>query len=194
MIALSAVLVESESCDRGPRALGLPMMPDRYFSTLARYNRWANRRLYDAVARLDEAEYLKSRPAFFGSIHATLNHILVGDRLWIARIEERTPPKLALDQILYGDLVALRVARIAEDDHILNVVAGLSETRLDGMLDYANVKAEKQRTPLRLVLGHFFNHQAHHRGQVHDMLSQTAVEPPPLDLIYFVRESAAASG
>jgi uncharacterized damage-inducible protein DinB len=163
-------------------------MADRYFSTLARYNQWANRRLYAAVAQLDEAEYLKPRPSFFGSIHAALNHILVGDRIWIARIEERAPPKLALDQILYGDLVALRVARGAEDEHIFNVVAGIPEARLDEELHYATTTGERQRTRLRLVLGHLFNHQTHHRGQVHDLLSQTAVPPPPLDLILFARE------
>src|SRR5689334_23382665 len=83
-------------------ALSGAAMPNRYFSTLARYNAWANRRLYDAVAMLPEAEYMKSRPAFFHSIHGTLNHILVGDRIWLARIEEKPPPKLAHDQILYG--------------------------------------------------------------------------------------------
>src|SRR5919107_1560497 len=153
-------------------------MSNAYFATLARYNSWANGRLYDAVARLGEAEYMKPRPAFFGSIHATLNHILVGDRLWIARIEEHTPPPLKLDQILYGDLVALRVARVAEDEHIINVVAGLDEARLDEELHYTTTKGERQRTRLRLVLGHFFNHQTHHRGQAHNMLSQTAAAPP----------------
>jgi uncharacterized damage-inducible protein DinB len=169
-------------------------MSNAYFATLARYNSWANGRLYDAVARLGEAEYMKPRPSFFGSIHATLNHILVGDRIWLARIEERAPPALKLDQILYGDLVALRVARVAEDDHICNVVAGLDERRLDEDLHYATTSGERQRTPLRMVLGHVFNHQTHHRGQVHGLLSQTAVAPPPLDLIYFLREAAAAGG
>jgi uncharacterized damage-inducible protein DinB len=168
-------------------------MPNRYFTTFARYNEWANRRLYDAVARLPEADYLKPRPSFFGSIHATLNHVLVGDRIWIARILEKPNPPYRLDQILYGDLVALRVAREAEDAHILNVVSGLDERRLDTILAYANTKGEKQHTPLRLVLGHFFNHQAHHRGQVHGLLSHAGAEPPPLDLIYYLREPAAAS-
>jgi uncharacterized damage-inducible protein DinB len=169
-------------------------MPNRYFSQLARYNAWANRRLYEAVGLLPEAEYMRERPAFFGSIHATLNHVLVGDRLWIARVEEREPPKLALDQILYGDLVALRVARLAEDEHIANVVSGIPEERLDELLHYRTTKGEPQRTPLRVVLGHFFNHQTHHRGQVHGLLSQTTVAPPPLDLIYFLRESGAVGG
>jgi uncharacterized damage-inducible protein DinB len=169
-------------------------MPDRYFSTLARYNAWANRRLYDAVGQLSEAEYMKPRASFFGSIHAALNHILVGDRIWLARLEEKPNPKYKLDQVLYGDLVALRVAREAEDAHISNVVAGIDERRLDQILAYANTRGEKQHTLVRLVLGHFFNHQTHHRGQVHGLLSQTKVAPPPLDLILFLREPGAASG
>lgn len=169
-------------------------MADEYFLTLARYNAWANRRLYDACAGLSEAEYLKSRPAFFGSIHGTLNHLLVGDRVWLARIEHKPPPKVTLDQVLYGDLVALRVARQAEDEHILNVIAGISPRALDQPLAYANMAGQRQRTLLRLVLGHFFNHQTHHRGQVHGQLSQTRVAPPPLDLIFYLREAAAASG
>src|SRR5258708_25840315 len=100
-------------------------MAESYFLTLARYNAWANRRLYDACAALPEAEYMKPRQAFFGSIHGTLNHLLVGDRIWLARIEHRPPPKLALDQILYGDLVSLRVARLAAHEHLINLVAGL---------------------------------------------------------------------
>src|SRR5258708_12689124 len=105
-------------------------MVESYFLTLARYNAWANRRLYDACAALPEAEYMMPRPAFFGSIHGTLNHLLVGDRIWVARIEHKPNPKVTLDQILYGDLVALRVARQAEDDHLVNIVGALPDPTL----------------------------------------------------------------
>jgi uncharacterized damage-inducible protein DinB len=166
-------------------------MGERYFLTLARYNAWANRRLYDACAALPEAEYMKPRPAFFCSIHGTLNHLLVGDRIWIARIQHKPNPKITLDQVLYGDFVALRVARQAEDDHLVNLVGGIAERSLDQPLAYASTKGQRQQTPLRLVLAHLFNHQTHHRGQVHGLLSQTGVAPPSLDLIYYLRESAA---
>ena len=169
-------------------------MADEYFLTLAHYNAWANRVLYDACAHLPEAEYLKPRPAFFGSIHGTLNHLLVGDRMWLARIERKPRPKMTLDQILYGDLVALRVARQAEDEHLANVVAGISKRALDQKIAYVNMAGKRQQTPLRLVLGHLFNHQTHHRGQVHGLLSQTKVAPPALDLTQYLREAAAASG
>jgi uncharacterized damage-inducible protein DinB len=168
-------------------------MADRYFLTLARYNAWANARLYDTCAQLSEDEYMKSRPAFFGSIHGTLNHILVGDRVWLARLERKPPLKVTLDQILYGDLVALRVARQAEDDHIINVVNDISARSLDQPLAYANMAGVRQKTVLRFVLAHFFNHQTHHRGQVHGLLSQTAVAPPPLDLILYLRTPESAS-
>ena len=167
-------------------------MPETYFLTLARYNAWANRRLYDACAALPEAEYMKPRPAFFGSIHGTLNHLLVGDRIWVARIEHKPNPKVTLDQILYGDLVALRVARQAEDDHLINVVGGIAERSLDRPLAYANTSGHRHQTPLRLVLAHLFNHQTHHRGQVHGLLSQTKIAPPSLDLIAYLRQSPAA--
>lgn len=159
-------------------------MRDPYFLVFARYNAWANRRLYDACARLSERDYMQARPSFFGSIHATLNHLLVGDRLWLGRIEAR-PEKLALNQILYGDFVALRVARGAEDERLIRVVEGIDALRLDQPLDYLSTTGERHRTPLRLALGHLFNHQAHHRGQVHGLLSQTPVPPPDLDLINF---------
>ena len=167
-------------------------MADRYFLTLARYNAWANARLYDACAQLPEAEYMKERPAFFRSLHGTLNHILVGDRIWVARIERKPSPKVTLDQILYGDLVALRVARIAEDEHLVNVVSEISVRALDQPLAYTTTEGTRQKTVLRFVLAHLFNHQTHHRGQAHGLLSQTAVKPPPLDLIYYLRTAGAA--
>lgn len=162
-----------------------------YFRTFARYNQWANRRLYNACAGLPEAEYMKQRPSFFGSLHATLNHILVGDRVWMGRITGHPSPDIrALNQILYGELTGLRVAREAEDAQIINVVDAMDEPTLNTTLRYKSMAGEAQQTPMRFVLAHLFNHQTHHRGQAHGLLSQTGVTPPPLDLIYYLRESA----
>ena len=163
-------------------------MADPYFDLLARYNAWANERLYDACARLDDAEYRAPRRSFFGSIHATLNHILVSDRLWMSRIDG-APLGYALNQILYEDFAALRAARQVQDEDFIRLVEGIAAERLDQPLDYANTQGVRFKTPLRLVLGHIVNHQTHHRGQIHDMLSQTAMPPPELDLIFFVRQS-----
>jgi uncharacterized damage-inducible protein DinB len=166
-------------------------MTPEHFRTLARYNQWANRRLYDACARLDDAEYRRPRPAFFGSIHGTLNHLLVGDRVWLGRIEHVESGVRALDQILYDDFGELRAAREAEDRRIVALADRLDAAALAADLDYANMAGAPQRTRLDWVLTHVFNHDTHHRGQVHGLLSQTAVAPPPLDLIFYLREAAA---
>jgi uncharacterized damage-inducible protein DinB len=138
-------------------------MPSNYFMTLALYNAWANRRLYQACEALSATEYMRERASFFGSLHAGLNHILVADRIWIARIEGQTGQNLKLDQILYGDLIGLKVARLAEDEHIRILIAGIAEENLHRPLEYRNSRGHRCETPLRLVLGHFFNHQTHHR-------------------------------
>jgi uncharacterized damage-inducible protein DinB len=163
------------------------MDPD-YFRRFARYNAWANRRLYDACGSLDAADYRAKRPSFFGSIHATLNHILVGDRIWLARFEGRTHDIKSLNQILIDDLAGLRSARTAEDLRILAFTNQLSEASLSAKLNYRNMAGEEISLPLVVAIAHFFNHQTHHRGQVHGMLSGTAVAPPPLDLLYFLPE------
>jgi len=159
-----------------------------HFLTFARYNAWANGRVYDAAATLGDAEYRRDRRGFFGSIHGTLNHILVGDRLWLNRLtgEGENPP--SLDVILFDALTDLRRAREAEDERLLRLVEGYGETDLTGELSYTNIAGGRFTQPLTQVLGHVFNHQTHHRGQVHDMLSQAGMSPPALDLIYFIRE------
>lgn len=168
-------------------------MKHEYFRTFARYNQWANRRLYAACAELPEAEYMKPRPCYFGSLHATLNHVLVGDRLWIGRITGHMPDIKRLDEILYGELLGLRVAREAEDAQIINVIDGMDAPTLNTTLRYTTMAGETATTPMRYVLAHMFNHQTHHRGQAHDLLSHAGASPPPLDLAHYLRESAMSS-
>jgi uncharacterized damage-inducible protein DinB len=149
---------------------------------LARYNRLANVRLYDSCAALDDAERKKVRPAFFKSIHGTLNHIMVGDRVWLARFEGGSAPSTNLDAILYESFDALRDARAAEDRRIEDFFAGVGEDFLSGSIRYRNNEGRMFDDPVAMLAVHFFNHQTHHRGQVHDMLTQTDVPPPVLDL------------
>ena len=166
-------------------------MDKSYFRHLARYNRWANDRLYAACAALPEADLVKARPSFFGSILATLNHILVGDRLWMGRFEGK-PAKdiVSLGQILHPDFEGLRAARQAFDDHIVGWFDQW-DAHLDQPFAYRTMSGDAMETPLGLTVAHFFNHGTHHRGQVHGLLSATEVEPPPLDLLYFVRDGQA---
>ena len=152
------------------------------FRMLAVYNRRANRRLYDACARLTDEERKKRRPAFFGSIHGTLNHIMVGDRIWLARFSGEEVPSTGLDAVLYEDFAELGEAREREDARIEEFVAGLDEGFLGGNIRYENNEGRALEDPVSLLLPHFFNHQTHHRGQIHDMLSGTDVPPPVLDL------------
>lgn len=149
---------------------------------LARYNRLANERLYDVCAKLSDAERKKTRPAFFGSIHGTLNHIMVGDRAWLARFEGGSAPSSHLDAILYDDFDALRAARAAEDARIEAFAASIDNEFLAGTIRYKNNEGRDFDDPIPMLAVHFFNHQTHHRGQVHDMLTQTHIAPPVLDL------------
>jgi len=99
----------------------------------------------------------------------------------------------ALDQILYGDFAGLRVAREAEDAHIIRVIDAMNLPTLNTTLRYKPITGDSiVATPMRFVLAHLFNHGTHHRGQAHGLLSQTAVAPPPLDLIVYLREATPA--
>lgn len=158
---------------------------------MARYNTWANRRLYEACASLPAVEYYAARPSFFGSIHATLNHILVGDSIWLGRFTGRPAAHVkALNQILYADFAGLRQARADKDAEIIAYCDDLDGTILHGTLSYKTTRGEPFTDPLVVPLLHFFNHQTHHRGQVHGLLSHAGIEPPALDLIHFVRATS----
>lgn len=155
-----------------------------YFRQLSRYNAWANARLYAACAELPDEERKRRRPSFFGSIHRTLNHILVGDRIWLSRLDGKPHGVTSLDQELYGDFAELRAARGREDSRLSAIVGGYKDEDLARVLAYRSMAGEAKSVPMVQVLGHLFNHQTHHRGQVHGLLSDTAVAPPSLDLLY----------
>jgi uncharacterized damage-inducible protein DinB len=165
-----------------------------HFEMLAGYNRWANRRLYAAAGALPDAEYRSPRGAFFGSLHGTLNHLVVADRIWMRRFTGEGPVQTQLDEILFDDFGALSVAREVEDERIVRYVDGLSEADLAVTFTYRTIVQPKDMTqPLAPALAHFFNHQTHHRGQAHALLSAIAgnAAAPSLDLILYQRETGA---
>jgi uncharacterized damage-inducible protein DinB len=164
-------------------------MTKAHFDMMAAYNRWANLRLYEAVAGLSDADYFRDRRGFFKSIHGTLNHLLVGDRIWLRRFTGEGDAPTALDAILFDTFAPLRTAREAEDLRIVETFGKYEEDALAGTLSYRNTAGEPYEQPLATVLAHFFNHQTHHRGQAHDMVSQTGRKPPPLDLLIYMRET-----
>jgi uncharacterized damage-inducible protein DinB len=153
-----------------------------HFRMLARYNCTANERLYSACAELDDNEYRKRRAGSFGSIHALLNHILLGDRRWLGLFQNGqrvTPP---LNQILYDDFASLRSARVTEDARIEAFFDDLDAAFWTGSFAYTNNQGKDYVETAHVACTHLFNHQTHHRGQVHVMLSQTTTNPPSLDL------------
>ncbi len=160
----------------------------KYFQTLARYNRWANKRIYHACAELPLEEYKKQRQSTFLSIHMTLNHVLLIDRIWMSRFKKKKMTIKTLRKELHTDRAALRIARKMKDDKLLRLVKRLSEQELEQTLDYEDRRGEFHSNQVKFVLAHIFNHATHHRGHVHDMLSQTVINPPSIDLIDFVRE------
>ncbi|MBK1842495.1 damage-inducible protein DinB [Azospirillum sp. YIM B02556] len=162
------------------------MDPKPHFETLARYNRWANRRLYEAAASLSDAQFREDRGAFFGSLRGTLNHILVADRVWLERIEGYGPKPSSLDEILHDDFAGLRAAREAEDERLLRVVASIPVDRFDSTLSYRSMAGTSHELPFGQILTHVFNHQTHHRGQAHTLVSQFGLDAPSVDFVYFL--------
>lgn len=160
------------------------------YTMFAGYNAWANARLYDAAAKLSDDDYRAGKGAFFGSLHGTLNHILVADRVWMRRFTGEGVQPARLDEIVHSDLPGLRDAREAEDRRIAAYIEGVSEADLESILRYRTLSSPKDiAQPLAAVLSHFFNHQTHHRGQAHGILTALGgrAAAPELDLIYFQR-------
>jgi len=161
-----------------------------HFRMLGGYNAWANVRLYEAAARLDGDQYRADRGAFFKSVHGTLNHLLATDRVWMQRFTGTGTAPDRLDAILFETLDELRPAREAEDRRIVDFVDALDDARLAGSIRYRRVTTpeifEQQLAP---ALAHWFNHQTHHRGQVHGLLTGLVGQAPELDLLFYQRLS-----
>jgi uncharacterized damage-inducible protein DinB len=166
-------------------------MKSRY-QMFAGYNAWCNERLYDAAAQVSDADYRADRGAFFKSLHGTLNHLLVGDRIWMKRFTGAGELPPSLDAILYDDFAALRAARRSEDTRISRYIDGLGEDDLVRSFRYRTiVNPQTIEQALSPALDHFFNHQTHHRGQAHGLLSAVIGNDatPSFDLIIYQRES-----
>lgn len=160
------------------------------FPMFAAYNQWANERIYAASGTLEDVDYFADRGAFFGSLHRTLNHIVVGDLIWMRRFTGTGPSPDRLDAILsdtFDDLIKIRRAL---DERIIAYIAELNDDDLAGEFTYRTIiKPAEISQPLAPALSHFFNHQTHHRGQAHCLLTQISGDAPSLDLIQFQRET-----
>ena len=166
---------------------------------LARYNRWFNERLYDACEKLSDEERKRDRGAFFGSIHHTLTHLVLADKMWLQRFarqgvafEALAPDLVALPEgadytsDLHPDWQDLRRVRARLDAAIEAWVLEMPGDFATRTMRYSNTKGVQRAHPAWQALTHFFNHQTHHRGQVTTLLMQAGVDPGVTDLIALV--------
>lgn len=162
------------------------------YRMFAGYNAWCNERLYKAAAQIPDAEYRADRGVYFRSLHGTLNHLLVGDRIWMRRFTAQGEVPPALDAILCDDFSRLRAARRSEDARISDYVGSLNESDLSKPIRYRTfVNPQDIEQVLAPALDHFFNHQTHHRGQAHALVSSMLGNDrtPSFDLIIYQRET-----
>ena len=156
------------------------------FPMLSQFNAWVNAHIYASCDTLSEDEYRKDRGAFFHSIHGTLNHLLVVDRLWFGRLTGTEHGIESLDQILYGDVGDLREARHAEDERIISIVSELSEEELTRPVAFRTMADTPRKMTGEKILMSVFNHQTHHRGQVTAMLAQAGADYGDIDIPFFL--------
>ncbi|MBE9029667.1 DinB family protein [filamentous cyanobacterium LEGE 11480] len=166
-----------------------------HIQLMAEYNQWMNQKIYATAAALSAEQLQCDCQAFFGSVLGTLNHLMVGDIVWLKRFAAHPVKFLALeplrgmeqprsiDQMLYEDFGELRQQREQLDQIVRDWVNDLTEGDLDLVLDYQNMRAVPARRQLGRLLCHFFNHQTHHRGQVTTLLSQFGLDVGGTDLL-----------
>ncbi|WP_313612586.1 DinB family protein [Rhizobium sp.] len=155
--------------------------PLRVFRKLARNNRLANFRLHHACLQLSQEEFVASRVSFFPTIRATLNHIYTVDRFYIDAVKGGTLGLAAFaKEEPFETMAELRRAQAELDEVLIAFVDGLEE---DGLAATVNIHrgTRIQQDRCDDVLTHLLQHQTHHRGQVHAMLSGTTIKPPQLD-------------
>ena len=159
-----------------------------------------NSKIYESASSLSATDLTQDRGAFFGSILGTLNHIVVGDTIWLKRFANHPscvgslqevanlPNPTSLSQIVFDDIGSLFEHRTWLDRQIISWVAGLTQSDLDFVLSYNNTKGIPANKRYSSLVLHFFNHQAHHRGQVSALLSQAGADVGVTDLLALIPE------
>mgnify|MGYP002780982253 CR=1 FL=1 len=153
---------------------------------MARYNRWQNENLYEAAAGLTDEARRHERGAFFGSIHGTLSHLLWGDSVWMHRFSGSPLPQGGIKDsaTLCADWDDLVLRRKDLDEAIVRWSVDLTPPALEGSITwYSGALGREVTRPTWALIAHFFNHQTHHRGQVHAMLTAAGAKPGDTDLM-----------
>jgi uncharacterized damage-inducible protein DinB len=176
--------------------LSTPMISPAFVAMMAAYNAEMNRRVYDAAWRLADDERRLPRGAFWGTIHGTLCHILWGDRMWMSRFDGWEKPAIAIKDsaTLFADFDELRRARVEADEKISAWAAHISESWLGADLVWHSAAAGREiRAPRSLLVTHFFNHQTHHRGQAHALITAAGEKTGDTDLFLIVDAPVSAA-
>jgi uncharacterized damage-inducible protein DinB len=163
------------------------MITPAYAQMMARYNQWQNNNLYSASAKLDDALRRQETGVWFGSLFATLNHLVWADRYWMYRFTGSPKPEggMAESRLVYDDFDELHKARKDLDQTILDWAAKLDPAWLAGEMSWFSGSKQTRVSQARaLAVTHFFNHQTHHRGQIHALLTRFGTKPHDTDLIF----------
>ena len=163
------------------------MITGAYAREMSRYSRWQNDQLSGFLQALTEAELTRDRGAFFGSIMGTANHLLWGDWIWISRFDKGQGPGGGIPESvsLCADLAAWLPQREKIDSRIGAWAETLGDVPLTGDFTWYSAAKEADVTkPYAQCVIHMFNHQTHHRGQLHQMLTETGSSAPVSDLVF----------
>ena len=161
------------------------MIDRAYVQRMARYNRWQNENLYGVAGGLPDDERRRERGAWFGSIHKTFNHLLWGDQAWMYRLAGTPKPQGRIPEsvALYDDWESLKSERTRFDRVIVDWADAVEPSWLAADMTYYSFATKSDWTrPRWMLVTHMFNHQTHHRGQVHSMLTQAGGRPGDTDL------------
>lgn len=169
------------------------MKLEDYFSLLPRYHRWAYGRLYERVAELAEPDYFADRGLFFKSVHGSLNHLLLVDRLWLDRLRGIRTGKVDLAAELVRDRGALRQAIFDQCEAFIEFMDNVDVAHIAGDVDYVSSKGEALTMPFAPLAAHIVTHATHHRGQISTVLTQAGIQAPVMDLPYFLLDSTNVS-
>ncbi len=165
------------------------MITPAYVRTMAAYNTEMNRRLYAAAAGIPDAERKADRGAFWKSIHGTLVHLLWGDKVWMARFDKWERPAVQIRDSagMIGDFDRLAVERVQADAAIEAWAGRVTDAWLaEDLIWFSGASQRERRAPLVFLVAHFFNHQTHHRGQAHAMITACGQPTGDTDLMIVV--------
>ncbi len=167
------------------------MINPGFCQTMARYNTWQNSQLSECLQDMPTQELTRDRGAFFGSILATLNHLLWGDRMWMSRLDGWDKPKQPIEATteICPTLAVWSAERFRADARMVLWADKVRTVDLAGDLTwFSGATGQEQRKPMAVCVVHMFNHQTHHRGQIHAMITATGRRAPVSDLAFMPPE------